>query len=240
MKTPAIDKAGIDQVEAVPLVAEMHRALGEGVAVLEEHWSLSRPEAIAKLQNRDAAELERARTKPPSQLTYLDLYTLARHSPELSALRWEEAQKAARSELQTGHRAASVVEKPCAEPCQDRVRFLALRAELIESWQARNAVERLLIDSLAQAQTQYEYWLDTLTSRSILSSEGKVQGRWAAPRQTDAEAIEQAAAMVERFHRIMVRNIRTLQNLRRHSPVVLVQNAGQVNVGQQQINTLAG
>ena len=55
---------------------------------------------------------------------------------------------------------------------------------------------------------------------------------WLPPRVTDSEAIEQAAAMVDRFHRIMMRTIRQLQNLRRNPPVVMVQNAGQVNVGQ--------
>jgi hypothetical protein len=38
----------------------------------------------------------------------------------------------------------------------------------------------------------------------------------------------------------MMRTIRQLQDLRRIPPVVNVQNAGQVNVGQQQVNTVAG
>jgi hypothetical protein len=46
--------------------------------------------------------------------------------------------------------------------------------------------------------------------------------------------------MVDRFHRIMMRTIRQLHNLRRNPPVVMVQKAGQVNVGQQQVNAVAG
>jgi hypothetical protein len=40
--------------------------------------------------------------------------------------------------------------------------------------------------------------------------------------------------MAERFHRMFPRNVRALRDLRRY-PVV-VQNAGQVNVGAQQVN----
>ena len=42
--------------------------------------------------------------------------------------------------------------------------------------------------------------------------------------------------MVERFHRMYLRSFRALRDLRRYAPSVVVQNAGQVNVGGQQVN----
>ena len=50
-----------------------------------------------------------------------------------------------------------------------------------------------------------------------------------------AEAIEQAA-MVDRFNRLFLRTLRQLRDLRRYAPAVTIQNAGQVNIGQQQVN----
>jgi hypothetical protein len=50
-------------------------------------------------------------------------------------------------------------------------------------------------------------------------------------------AIEQAATMVERFNRLFLRTLRALRGLRRYGPVV-VHQAGQVNVGQQQVNVV--
>jgi hypothetical protein len=41
---------------------------------------------------------------------------------------------------------------------------------------------------------------------------------------------------VDRFDRIFLRTLRALRNLRRQTPGVVVQNAGQVNVGGQQVN----
>jgi hypothetical protein len=105
-----------------------------------------------------------------------------------------------------------------------------------------NSVERLLVDTLMQVQSQYEHWLEVLTARTTLQAlhESEEEARWQPPRVTDSEAIEQAAEMVDRFHRIMMRTIRQLQNLRRNPPVVTVQKARQVNVGQRQVNAVAG
>jgi hypothetical protein len=45
---------------------------------------------------------------------------------------------------------------------------------------------------------------------------------------------------VERFHAIFLRTLKALRDLRRQVPGVVVQSAGQVNVGQQQLNVSAG
>ena len=45
---------------------------------------------------------------------------------------------------------------------------------------------------------------------------------------------------MERFHAIFLRTLKALRDLRRQVPGVVVQSAGQVNVGQQQLNVSAG
>ena len=44
--------------------------------------------------------------------------------------------------------------------------------------------------------------------------------------------------MVDRFNRIFLRTLRALRDLRKHSPALIVQNAGQVNVGDKQVNVV--
>jgi hypothetical protein len=46
--------------------------------------------------------------------------------------------------------------------------------------------------------------------------------------------------MVERWHSIFLRTLKAFRDLRRFVPTVIVRNAGQVNVGQQQVNAVAG
>jgi hypothetical protein len=55
------------------------------------------------------------------------------------------------------------------------------------------------------------------------------------PRLSLAEALDQAEGMVERCHRLYLRTLGALQDLRRRPPVV-VRRAGQVNIGAQQVN----
>ncbi len=64
----------------------------------------------------------------------------------------------------------------------------------------------------------------------------KANGEWKPPRVSDSDAINQAAAMADRFNRIFLRSIRALRDLRRYSATVIVQNAGNVNVAEQQVN----
>src|SRR5262249_2722931 len=96
-------------------------------------------------------------------------------------------------------------------------------------------------DVMAQAQAGWLRWMDTLELRTTLESTTnkrlrEAHGCWQPPRVRDAEAVEQAAAMVERFNRIFLRILRALRDLRRYALAVIVQNAGQVNVAGQQVN----
>jgi hypothetical protein len=43
-------------------------------------------------------------------------------------------------------------------------------------------------------------------------------------------------AMVERWNRVFLRTLRALRDFRRYAPTVMIQNAGQVNIGSQQVN----
>jgi alpha-galactosidase/6-phospho-beta-glucosidase family protein len=60
--------------------------------------------------------------------------------------------------------------------------------------------------------------------------------QWEEPRVTEHQSLEQAAAMAERFQRMYLRSLRALCNLRKVPLSVIVQNAGQVNVGGQPVN----
>jgi hypothetical protein len=52
----------------------------------------------------------------------------------------------------------------------------------------------------------------------------------------EAAATEQAASVVDRFNGIFLRTLRALCHLRKVPPAVVMQNAGQVNVGGQHVN----
>jgi hypothetical protein len=65
------------------------------------------------------------------------------------------------------------------------------------------------------------------------------RGTWQPPRLKASEYLERATQMADRYQRMFLRTLRQMRDLRRYSPPVIVQNAGQVNIaadGGQQVN----
>jgi hypothetical protein len=226
--------------DAEVLAREMATAFGRTVKDYQKYLKLPYTDAMQRAGEPEADGGQRILHGPPDQVNWYDLHLIARTDPDRAMARWEEIKRAALDELQSGHRAARAGET-AIDGAWQRAQFLALRDDLAAEWNPRNGIEHQLLDTMAQAQTCYMRWLQTLTARTALSNIGgdrleKEEGKWQAPRQTDADAIDQAAEMMDRFNRIFLRTLRALRDLRRYSGPVFVQNAGQVNVGGQQVN----
>ena len=58
---------------------------------------------------------------------------------------------------------------------------------------------------------------------------------WRSPYQSEADTVDQADRLADGYNRQFLRVLRQLRDLRRYTPVV-IQNAQQVNVGNQQVN----
>jgi len=233
---PPADNAG-------DLARELAGAFGQLVEEFREFFELSPEEARSRACEPQLEQLDRILTGPPDQVSWFDLDTVARHDPEKARERWEQIKRAARLEVRDGHRAARALEgtdAPTGRGCWERARFLAVRAELADAWRPRDALEQQLIDQLAQWQTLLWQWQETVRAYMQLTSLGVKQalregGPCELPRVSVAEVLDQAEAMVERCHRLYLRTLRALQDLRRRPPVV-VRRAGQVNIAGQQVN----
>jgi hypothetical protein len=226
--------------ETCNLAAELGAAFGRRVDNYRKLYALSAEEAARRAAEGSVACLEHALGCPPAQVIWFYLETLAQSDPQKALERWEEIKAAAREELQNGFRAAQVLDAGDSS-CWERAQFLALRAELQEEWRPRNGLERQLIDQLAQHRTLMLHWQEMLAAYTGLARfAGKQASRGIGsdvpPRLSDAEAIDLAAGMVERFSRLYLRTHRALLDQRRLAPPVIVRRAGQVNIGAQQVN----
>jgi hypothetical protein len=224
--------------EARELATEVAEAFRSMVGHYRQHYSLSDDEARAKASECPDHLFDRALECPPAQLSWFELEAVAGRDPDRAAARWEEVKQAARGEVASGHRAARALEGHDSH-CWSRARFLAIRAELSASWRPRTAAEQHLVDQMAQWQTLIWQWQESYTSYDdVAATRARRSGPdgAAGPRlQSDADRLEHAAGMVERFHRLYLRTLRALQDMRR-SPPVVVRAAGQVNIGHQQVN----
>jgi hypothetical protein len=201
------------------------RLLAEGyrdrVLRIRYEQGLSAGEAVAKAD--EPCSLSRAwqvQDCPPEEVSWADLDELHRKSPGLFLRRWGEIRRAAGEWLRGGEYAAATVEGRDSQPWR-RALALAVREKLADGWQPRNGIERQLIARMAQAQAMENLWLERLPLLDPFS---------------EPDAADKVGAMVDRFHRMFMRTLRALHDLRKLPPAVFVQNAGQVNVGQQQVN----
>lgn len=58
---------------------------------------------------------------------------------------------------------------------------------------------------------------------------------WKSPYQSEADAVDQAHRLADGYNTQFLRVLRQLRDLRHYTPVA-IQNAQQVNVGNQQLN----
>jgi hypothetical protein len=225
--------------ESVSVAREMASAFAALVKSYAETFDVPQEEAAARAGELDPAREERILHGPPDQVRWHDLNTLARRDPERARGRWEEIKQAARQELESGHRAAAALGSVVGG-CWQRAQFLAVRNGLAEAWRPRNGLEWQLIDTMAQAQALMRLWQENLVALTLLAGRaGKPDPEWPGQplgrRLSEAEMTEEAAAMVERWHRLFLKTLEAHQELRRRPPVV-VRRAGQVNIASQQVN----
>ena len=242
-EAPMVDHAAAAD-DAGELAGEVAAAFGELLDGFQQHFRLSAEEAAARADEPDPGAGERIMRCPPDQVSWIDLRDLAKSDPALALRRWEEVKEAARAELRSGHRAARAIDG-MNQGAWARARFLALRDELAEAWRPRGGLERQMLDQMAQAQTMLWLWQEVLTTYGLLLGRGRERrqaarnlGPCEPPRQSDAEAAAQSAAMVEYWQRFYLRALKALQDQRRAGPRVVVRRAGQVNVAAQQMNVV--
>lgn len=230
--------------EVAGLAREMGKAYRDMLRYYKQREGLSPEEAEAKMQAMVEAGGDRllASPPPPEELSWWDLNDLAEVSEEQALAAWERTKEAAAQELSSGLRSARALEGYAATPW-DRARFLAIRSGMMEDWQPRDAVEESLVDMLAQAYHQYLFWTERAMVRATTEAEYQEaalrnRGRRRPLPVSQAEEVEQASAMADRYNRIFMRTLRAMRDLRRYMPTVNIRQAGQVNIGQQQVNAV--
>jgi len=231
------------EAEVQPLAIKLAQSLEGYIKFYQDSYGLSRTAAERKAR-AGIRERQKLMGRPADQVTWICISQVSEADPEAGLQMWEGVRAEARAEIESGHRAAGVISCGMDTGPIDRARFLELRSALREEWNPLPGAESTLIDMLAQIQTVWEAWLSrhmfqiTLQSSSRELERAKLRdpGTWLPERICDAESIEMSAAMVDRFNRLYLRTLRSLRDLRRMTPSITVQNAGQVNVGSQQVN----
>lgn len=249
------------------LFRQMHRSFVRTVAFYRSPTggSLSIEEARAKAF-RACADDEEAKQLldtlmrlPKESLNFVDLMKLQVQAPRVGERFWERTKIEAEDEFLSGHLAANICfPVGYMKELWNIARFLGVRESFIREWDPQGGIEISLIDMLTQAYFQWQYWLEQTVKRSETRerlphheyeqwmarqgrearANGYDDGYWTRPTISEAQALEQAVQMADRWNRIYMRTLRQLRDLRRYSPVT-INNASQVNIAAdsgQQVN----
>ena len=119
-----------------------------------------------------------------------------------------------------------------------RAEYLAVWLALADGLRPANGVERLLIDGMAQALMMQRHWLTRMVQTESLDTIRRGRDRrdgYEPPRLSEAEAVDRAVAMQDRFQRQFLRLMKCFRDGRRLLGAVVVAAGGQLNVGEQQV-----
>lgn len=222
------------------LARRICRSIEQSILYYRKEYQLSRPDAIESVVGR-AGALGRQGVAdftdvPPDQLNWDSLMLLFDEAPDLGQQKWDEIKAEARRQLAAGSIGLDAIDEP--RPW-DRAVYMAIREDLGREWDARNGIERCLIDQMAQAYCNYLHWqavalrfhnIDPFTANQGMKEQ--------LPRLSTSEAVDRSTGLADRYHKMFIRAQRALRDMRRYA--VIVQSAGQVNVGQQQVNVASG
>ena len=176
----------------------------------------------------------------PPGFSWFDITAEIRRDEAAGWSLWEKIRQTARDELAGGVMAGQAVEGYQARP-YERATFLAIREALADGLQPRNGMERLLLDGMAEAWVMHLRWLskhvktDSMDAGRLDGDIGQQDG-WEPPRLSEAEAVDRAAQMSDRFQRQFLRLMKCYRDGRRLIGSMTVVG-GQVNLAGQQIVT---
>jgi hypothetical protein len=190
-------------------------------------------------------------------LSWYSMDHLFRADPDLAEQVWDEVKEAAARDFKSGHFAAELFERTeWQKNVWKRAHFVAVFQMMVESYKPRDTIEHQMVEMAAVEYFLWRHWTGEHLHRATTDPRYESQefreykrihckphakqwgeGYWDLPYQSEAEAIQQAAELADRFRRAYLASVRALRDWRRYP--VIVQNAGQVNIaaeGGQQVN----
>jgi hypothetical protein len=196
-------------------------------------------QALKVIEQRDGQLREEAEGCAAHNLTWTHLHALAAEDMGAALEVWGRVRIEADDERVTGRLAAAGLHD--SDPMA-LARFYSVRDAFLDEWQPRGGIETAMIDMLAQTFALYLYWTQISHARAVGLCDNLEEialheswNKWKMPHEMTRDSIEEAHRMADRYNRMFLRTLRQMRDLRRY-PSVIVNNGGQVNVAQSQVN----
>jgi hypothetical protein len=250
---PDLDRQRRELAELRAARRDLAAAVTRQIDFAVEHFGKTPHEAARAA--RDALPYDPA-AQPADQVSWWELSHALESDSERGQALWGAIKAEAREELATGFRAARAVEPSAVNGRPyDRAQFGVILDALRTALEPRDGLEHLLVQQMAAAhelllrwqaravqRMDLEVWHGDADRRRQLEAMSParrerhqaVEG-WVPPRLSDAEAVEQAVALADRYQRGFLRLLKAFRDTRRVVGTLVVAG-GQVNIGERQVN----
>jgi len=234
-----------DDAETRQVLVEAAQSFIETIEFYKKDFGepLSHDEAIKETLERYECRRNAVAGLQPQKVTWGHIAAVAQVNPDDALTLWARVRQAAEDELESGKRGAEVAGHN-ANPFA-RAQYLAIRDAFADQWQPQGGIESGMIEMMAVAYSLQLYWNTVAHDRAVSVHNDQrdqlkrfASSGWKSPYQSEADAVDQAHRLADGYNRQFLRVLRQLRDLRRYAPVV-IQNAQQVNVGNQQLNVSA-
>ena len=190
-------------------------------------------------------DVQRVLDEPASRLSWYTMQDIVERDPGETIQIWRAIIAIARESIASGSWAAKA---SCAdsEPLA-RAEFKVLHDGFHHAWKPRDVIEASMVDMLAQSFYGFNRWLSAANTMGLREYEAAKRlkdedDKWNTPRLDASDAIDKAFQMADRCHRLYMRTLRQMRDLRRYQMPVTINNPKQVNIaadGGQQVNVQA-
>ena len=242
-KLQAVTEKNAERAEGLQIVREMASAFASSMEFFKSEMGGSKTDGEAFKEALQRNEWRRGYVEglEPEKVSWTHLAAVAEVDVNDSLKIWARIREAADDELESGRRAAQVAGSR-SEPYAI-AQFLAIRDSFADQWQPNGGIESAMIDMMTIAFSLQMYWSTVAHQRAIQTHDNQEKDLlryenkgWKSPYQYEAAAVEQAHRLADSYNRQFLRVLRQLRDLRRYAPVIIQNNGGQVNVGNQQVN----
>jgi hypothetical protein len=232
-----------EQAEARQIVVKAAQSFIATVEFYKAEYGGSFPHSEAVKEAMKLNEWRRGYVEGlnPHEVEWGHIAAVAEVSPGDALQLWARVRESADDELESGIRGARVTgdhSEPYAQ-----AQYLAIRDSFADQWQPQGGIESAMIDMLTIAFSLQMYWATVAHQRAVRTHDMQKKdlrryetNGWKSPYQSEADGIEQAHRLADGYNRQFLRVLRQLRDLRRYAPPVIVNNGGQVNVANQQVN----
>jgi hypothetical protein len=181
------------------------------------------------------SELSHSLSWNVDNLSWYGLDHLFRANAELAEQVWDEVKEQAAKDFMSGHFAAELFERTdWQKNVWKRAHFVAVFQMMVESYKPRDAIEHQMVEMAAVEYFLWRHWTGEHLHRATTDPRYEShefreykrihckphakqwdKGYWDLPYQSEAEAIQQAAELADRFRRAYQASIRALRDWRR-------------------------